>query len=136
MRELTNLSKARFLSFALSVHVFVNDLFQEVLTQRNRSPHPIDKERLRLDQLAFRQAEVEETVRVLRALNDGKGAELHRDNPRREGVDLKRWEGYLDLDAVTLAGHSYGATLAVSQPIVPFIHFLCLRSHLSLVTRP
>ena len=77
------------------------------------SKHPLDKETLRKDQLAFRQVEVEETVRVLRALNEGKGAELYHDNPRHEGADLERWEGHLDLDSVFLAGHSYGATLAL-----------------------
>ncbi len=83
------------------------------LTQLNRSKHPLDKETLKKNQLAFRQVEVEETVRVLRALNGGKGAELFHDNPRHEGVDLEQWEGHLDIDSAFLAGHSYGATLAL-----------------------
>lgn len=88
--------------------------------QYNRSQHPLDPSKLKHNQLAFREAEVEETVRVLRALNEGKGAKLYRDNPRGEGAGLDRWEGRLDLDAVTLAGHSYGATLVVR------LHFFCM----------
>ena len=84
-----------------------------MLTRPNRSKHPLDAAQLKRDQLSFRQAEVEETVRILRALNEGKGSELHRDNPRLEGADLARWEGRLDLDSSILAGHSYGATLAI-----------------------
>ncbi|SMR52089.1 unnamed protein product [Zymoseptoria tritici ST99CH_1A5] len=64
-------------------------------------------------QLAFRQAEVEETARVLHMLNDGRGAEVFRNNPRKEGIDLAEWRGRLNTKRMVIAGHSYGATLAL-----------------------
>lgn len=64
-------------------------------------------------QLAMRQAEVEETVRVLRLINDGLGGELYKMNPRGEGVDLDAWRGRLNVDEMIVGGHSYGATLAL-----------------------
>jgi len=64
--------------------------------------------------LGFRQAEVEETVRVLQDINQGKGDQLYGANPRHEGLNLKDWQGQLAVEDMTLAGHSYGATLAVS----------------------
>lgn len=64
-------------------------------------------------QLAMRQAEVEETVRVLRMINDGKGAEVHKNNPRAEGQDLAEFKGRLMTDRMVVGGHSYGATLAL-----------------------
>lgn len=64
-------------------------------------------------QLAMRQAEVEETVRVLRMLNDGRGGEVFRTNTRLEGQDLAEWRGRLDMDMFIMGGHSYGATLAL-----------------------
>ncbi|KAI7530827.1 PAF acetylhydrolase [Hortaea werneckii] len=64
-------------------------------------------------QLAMRQAEVEETVRVLREINDGAGSELFKSNPRQEGTDLAEWRGRLNMDFMVVGGHSYGATLAL-----------------------
>jgi len=64
-------------------------------------------------QLAMRQAEVEETVRVLRLINQGHGTELFGMNPRGEGTDLASWRERLMLDRVLISGHSYGATLAL-----------------------
>jgi platelet-activating factor acetylhydrolase len=64
-------------------------------------------------QLAMRQAEVEETVNALRQINDGFGKELFQTNPRDEGMDLMEWKGRLNLNRVVVAGHSYGATLAL-----------------------
>lgn len=64
-------------------------------------------------QLALRQAEVEETVRVLRMLNDGRGEEVFRSNSRSEGRDLAEWRGRLNTDLFLIGGHSYGATLAL-----------------------
>ena len=64
-------------------------------------------------QLAFREAEIEETVKVLRRLNDGHGHELYEQNPRGEGVDLPAWRGRLTMDRMVLGGHSYGATGAL-----------------------
>lgn len=64
-------------------------------------------------QLAMRQAEVEETLRVLRVINSGKGHEIFKGNARLEGHDLGEWQGRLNLRQAIVAGHSYGATLAL-----------------------
>jgi platelet-activating factor acetylhydrolase len=72
-----------------------------------------DTPELKQAQLDFRQAEIEETVRVLRAVNDGSGATIFEMNPRKEGEHLGSWEGKLDMTNVTIAGHSYGATGAL-----------------------
>ncbi|KAL4899993.1 hypothetical protein BDW74DRAFT_104746 [Aspergillus multicolor] len=71
---------------------------------------PLDNEGLQRAQIAFRQAEMEETVRVLRMLNNGDGESVFRHNARREGAHLPGWKGRLDVERVILAGHSYGAT--------------------------
>lgn len=73
----------------------------------------IDTAKMKELQLAFRQAEVEETVSVLRAINAGKGADIYANNPRNEGSDIAYWEGRLDMTQMMVAGHSYGATLAL-----------------------
>ncbi|KAF7185220.1 Platelet-activating factor acetylhydrolase 2, cytoplasmic [Pseudocercospora fuligena] len=64
-------------------------------------------------QLAMRQAEVEETVRVLRDINNGNGRAVFQSNPRGEGQDLAEWTSRLNMDRVVIGGHSYGATLAL-----------------------
>lgn len=64
-------------------------------------------------QLAMRQAEVEETVRVLRSIANGNGNEIYASNPRGEGNHLAQWKDRLNLDMFVMAGHSYGATLAL-----------------------
>lgn len=80
---------------------------------QNRTDEDFDTPELKQAQLDFRQAEIEETVRVLRAINDGSGSSIFEMNPRKEGEDLARWEGRLDMTNVTMAGHSYGATGAL-----------------------
>lgn len=74
---------------------------------------PLDKETLQQVQLAYRKAEIEETIHVLRMLANGEGADVFRHNPRGEGEHLSEWRGRLDIDQVILAGHSYGATGAL-----------------------
>ena len=64
-------------------------------------------------QLNFRETEVEETLRVLRNINSGYGDDVYAQNPRNEGEHLESWKGKLDMNEVTLGGHSFGATLAV-----------------------
>jgi len=64
-------------------------------------------------QLNFREAEIEETVRVLRMINSGHGAEVLKQNPRSEGAGLADWTGRLNTDEMIVAGHSYGATGAM-----------------------
>ncbi|KAK5704912.1 hypothetical protein LTR97_002023 [Elasticomyces elasticus] len=68
---------------------------------------------LKVWQLAFRQAEIEETVRVLRQINDGIGNDLFNVNTRKEGKDLAEWRGRLNFERVVIGGHSYGATGAM-----------------------
>lgn len=70
-------------------------------------------------QLDFRQAEVEETIRVLGAINNGKGESIYKMNSRKEGHDLQQWQGRLNMHDITMAGHSFGATLAVSTTSLP-----------------
>lgn len=70
-------------------------------------------EELKRVQLSLRQAEIEEAVRVLRAINNGDGQDVHRANTRKEGDTLVYWRHRLDFDQVIMAGHSYGATLAM-----------------------
>lgn len=79
----------------------------------SRVDESFDTAELKVAQLAFREAEIEETVRVLRAINDGSGSTIFEMNPRKEGEDLVNWEGRLDMTNVTMAGHSYGATGAL-----------------------
>ena len=64
-------------------------------------------------QLSFREAEIEEAVRVLRQIKNGKGAEIFDQNLRNEGQDLAEWAGRLNVDEMVMAGHSFGATGAL-----------------------
>ncbi|KAI3341485.1 platelet-activating factor acetylhydrolase, isoform II-domain-containing protein [Ustulina deusta] len=64
-------------------------------------------------QLNFREAEIEEAVGVLRQINSGKGTEVFRQNPRKEGRELDEWAGRLNVDKMVMAGHSFGATGAL-----------------------
>jgi len=68
---------------------------------------------LKQTQLDFRQAEMEETVRVIKDINQGYGKDIFARNPRLEGTELKSWKDRLDVHDMTVGGHSYGATLAV-----------------------
>lgn len=60
-------------------------------------------------QLAFREAEIAETVKLFAQLNDGDApvVNLKPDSPRKA---LDGFKERLDMSAVTIAGHSYGAT--------------------------
>ncbi|GAP91039.1 putative 1-alkyl-2-acetylglycerophosphocholine esterase [Rosellinia necatrix] len=64
-------------------------------------------------QLNFREAEIEETVRVLRQINNGKGGDIFAQNSRKEGRELDGWTGRLNVNEVIMAGHSFGATGAL-----------------------
>lgn len=76
----------------------------------------LDVETFKQAQLAFRQAEVEEIVRILNHINEGRGEKIFQMNPRGEGEHLGHWQGRLAMNKVTIGGHSFGATLAVSGP--------------------
>jgi len=60
-------------------------------------------------QLAFREAEMVETIKLFAQLNDGDApvVNLKPDSPRN---NLSGFKNRLDMSAVTVAGHSYGAT--------------------------
>ncbi|KAK8125553.1 uncharacterized protein PG998_001312 [Apiospora kogelbergensis] len=75
--------------------------------------HDLKEEEFKRAQLNFRQAEIEEAVRVLRRINSGDGADVFAANPRREGAHLHDWAGRLNVDGMIVAGHSYGATGAM-----------------------
>ncbi|KAH9819317.1 Platelet-activating factor acetylhydrolase, isoform II [Teratosphaeria destructans] len=83
-------------------------------------------------QLDMRQTEVEETVRVLRMINDGQGHNVFKNNPRAEGSGLAQWRSRLNMDRVVVGGHSYGATLALQtlkggpKPERPFVAAIIL----------
>lgn len=86
------------------------DVFNFNLDQLDPKP---DEPEFKTMQRAMRQAEVEETVRVLRLLNDGQGAEVFKSNTREEGAGLIDWKGRLNMDRIVVGGHSFGATLAL-----------------------
>ncbi|KAK2000720.1 PAF-acetylhydrolase family member [Colletotrichum falcatum] len=67
----------------------------------------------KFEQLAFRQAEIEETVAVLQGLHAGKGSAVFASNARKEGRGLAEWGGRLNLSQTVIAGHSFGATGAL-----------------------
>ena len=56
------------------------------------------------DGLTFREAEIEETVRVLHKLNNGQGKDVFATNPRKEGTDLAEWRDRLMMDRMVLGG--------------------------------
>jgi len=78
-----------------------------------QSAKELDTPALKKAQLDFRQAEIEETVRVLREINAGSGDMVFKNNPRTEGSDLDQWTGCLNVEEMTVGGHSYGATGAL-----------------------
>ncbi|KYK58910.1 hypothetical protein DCS_00037 [Drechmeria coniospora] len=78
-----------------------------------RSVPPMDAQRLKAEQLAFREAEVFEVVRLLDTINAGNASDVAASNSRPEGRTLHAWTSRLDLTRLTLGGHSYGATLAL-----------------------
>lgn len=64
---------------------------------------------LKAAQLAFREAEVAATIKLFAQLNDGDAplVNLRPNSPRKA---LPGFKDRLDMSAVTVAGHSYGAT--------------------------
>ncbi|KAH6634718.1 platelet-activating factor acetylhydrolase, isoform II-domain-containing protein [Chaetomium sp. MPI-SDFR-AT-0129] len=90
------------------------------------SPHPLTLEEFHTTQLAFREAEISEAVRILNLINTGHGPELLSTNPFTEGATLSDWTSRLDTNSMIIAGHSYGATTALQtlrngpSPALPF----------------
>lgn len=71
---------------------------------------PLSEEDFHKAQLSFRQAEMEEAVRVMKKINSREGDTVFQQNPYGEGRDLAFWAGRLNTDEMIIAGHSYGAT--------------------------
>ncbi|CAI6093791.1 unnamed protein product [Clonostachys chloroleuca] len=70
---------------------------------------PMETPDLKRTQLAFRDAEILGAVHLLRSINAGD----HIPNSRAALTTLPSWAGRLNLDFLTIAGHSYGATGAL-----------------------
>ncbi|OAA36081.1 PAF-acetylhydrolase family member [Metarhizium rileyi] len=68
---------------------------------------PVDTPSLKKHQLAFRDAEMLQTIRVLRQLNANAFIPCTRSVPRES---LSSFASRLDFSRLTTAGHSYGAT--------------------------
>ncbi|QDS75891.1 hypothetical protein FKW77_002179 [Venturia effusa] len=77
------------------------------------SDPPMDGAKIKVEQLGFRQAEIEETIAVLKKIHDGQGDVVFMSNSRKEGSHLKDWAGRLNLTQLSIGGHSYGATGAL-----------------------
>jgi platelet-activating factor acetylhydrolase len=82
------------------------------INEAQLDPRP-ETEQFKAMQLAMRQAEVEETVAVLREIHNGSGRVIYEANARAEGRDLAEWKGRLMMERMVIGGHSYGATLAL-----------------------
>ncbi|KAF2432322.1 PAF acetylhydrolase [Tothia fuscella] len=74
------------------------------------SDPPMTTAKIKEEQLAFRDAEIKETIKVFQSINAAEGDEMFRVNPRKEGQHLQRWSNRLDFDHLLIGGHSYGAT--------------------------
>jgi platelet-activating factor acetylhydrolase len=68
---------------------------------------------LQIAQLAFREAEIQETIRFFTRLNADHGDRIQNLKPDSPGSVLASFENRLNMSAVTVAGHSYGATGAL-----------------------
>ncbi|KXS96264.1 hypothetical protein AC578_5489 [Pseudocercospora eumusae] len=88
-------------------------LFGADKLQAEKPDTEVSNDEWRFQKLAFRDAEIEETVSVLREVNSGKGSEILSKNYRKEGKDLQAWADRLDFSQVAIAGHSFGATGAL-----------------------
>ncbi|KAH6885264.1 platelet-activating factor acetylhydrolase, isoform II-domain-containing protein [Thelonectria olida] len=78
------------------------------------SDPPMTTEKLKKEQLAFRDAEIYETIRVLWLINNGEGFDdVFLLNSRNEGHALTAWTERMDFQQLTISGHSYGATGAL-----------------------
>ncbi|CAM1506106.1 Fc.00g057470.m01.CDS01 [Cosmosporella sp. VM-42] len=77
------------------------------------SDPPMTTPKIKEEQLAFRDAEIFETVRILQEINAGKGEDIFTSSSRPEGHTLATWTNRLDFTHLTTAGHSYGATGAL-----------------------
>lgn len=88
-----------------------------------RNPDGVDKE-LREAQIEMRLAKIDEAYYILGLVNSGNGEQVRRDNLRRrgnvgsssvglDGINWDDWRGRLDLECVTMVGHSFGGATTV-----------------------
>ncbi|KAL9049751.1 MAG: hypothetical protein Q9162_007041 [Coniocarpon cinnabarinum] len=86
----------------------------------------VSMEAFKEEQLSMRLAEVGATIQILHGLNKGDGSDLQTSNFLNEGTHLATFSNRLDLSNITMAGHSFGATLALRAlhpsrfPTLPF----------------
>ena len=73
---------------------------------------------IKLQQLAFRQLELQETIKVLQNINGGDGVAVFHNSSRGEGQDLINWKSRIDFNHLIISGHSLGSNLAVSLPSI------------------
>ncbi|KAI1766813.1 PAF acetylhydrolase [Hypoxylon sp. FL1150] len=85
----------------------------EVQTTAKPGARTLTVDEFKRAQLEYREAEMEEAVRVLRRINEGDGSAVRKENARGEGSDLASWKGRLNTEEMVVAGHSYGATGAM-----------------------
>ena len=78
-----------------------------------RSDTDIDELKLKEIQLSYREAEMEETIRLFQRLNHGEGARIRNLKPKSPESALSGFKDRLNMSAITIAGHSYGATGAL-----------------------
>jgi platelet-activating factor acetylhydrolase len=69
----------------------------------------VDTPAMKRHQLAFRDAEIFETIRILRRINANESVPCSRSAP----TSLPSFKSRLDMDLLITAGHSYGATSAL-----------------------
>lgn len=77
------------------------------------SKHDVKREQFKHEQIEFRNAEIEEVVKILQQLDKGAGEQLFKQNPRGEGEALAGFQGHLDLNNMVVGGHSFGAVSAL-----------------------
>ncbi|KAF2442068.1 PAF-acetylhydrolase family member [Karstenula rhodostoma CBS 690.94] len=81
--------------------------------QPNDPGKEVSNDDYRFNKLAFRDAEIQETITILQGLNAGNGAKLFAENYRKEGKTLPEWKSRLNTSQTIIAGHSFGATGAM-----------------------
>ncbi|KAF2181699.1 hypothetical protein K469DRAFT_713302 [Zopfia rhizophila CBS 207.26] len=74
---------------------------------------PMTASDLKVAQLAFRETEAIETIRLFRMLNAGHGDLIQNLKPNSPRTVLPAFKNRLNMSAITIAGHSYGATGAL-----------------------
>lgn len=78
-----------------------------------RSHTDLDELKVKEVQLNFREAEMAETIRLFERLNHGEGAQIRNLKPKSPESALSGFKNRLNMSAITIAGHSYGATGAL-----------------------